>query len=284
MEEVKIIDEKGPGLRTWEHFVADTSQHSPWYSQCVPNNATNANGGSSLVPDSPIITNTIQTVITIGNGPTQTIVTTMITYLTPGPVTTPPPSRPITVSYGGTYYTIQPDAPYTPPPQKREAAPAASPAVAQYAMTAGAATPTILAKGQYWIRAVEAPNFHKYLQTAPQNSVGTAMLGSSKSAGQYNIVSGQVTTLNGEEPLYLHVEKPTDFTQRTLATWFNATKNEFGTFAFQGDALTWSAPEVKRQNLAAWLVCKGSSLFINTGAYNYQTPAGCADETVSRGL
>ncbi|KAB5577998.1 hypothetical protein GE09DRAFT_1214211 [Coniochaeta sp. 2T2.1] len=120
-----------------------------------------------------------------------------------------------------------------------------------------APTPTTLVKGQYWIRAVASPNFH-------------------------NVVSGQLVEYTGEgaAPLYMHVEKPADFTQRTLKTWFNTTQNDFGTFVFQGDALTWSAPEVKRQNLAAWLVCEGKALFVNTGAYAYQTPAGCADQTI----
>ncbi|KAK7997387.1 hypothetical protein PG990_009861 [Apiospora arundinis] len=142
---------------------------------------------------------------------------------------------------------------------------------------------TTLQKGWYWIRAVAAPNYHKYLQTKPAVAAGTALLESYTSAGQFNVVDGQLVenTGDGGQPLYMWVEKPvSDFTQRTLATWFNTTKNPFGTFAFQGDALTWSAPEVKRQNLAAWLVCKNQALFINTGAYAYQTPAGCSDQTI----
>ncbi|KAI1497247.1 secreted protein [Biscogniauxia marginata] len=87
-------------------------------------------------------------------------------------------------------------------------------------------------------------------------------------------------TGEGGAPLYLNVERPADLTQRKLATWFNETENEFGAFEFQGDALTWSSPEVERQNLAAWLVCEDQELFINTGAYGYQTPAGCSDQTI----
>jgi hypothetical protein len=128
-----------------------------------------------------------------------------------------------------------------------------------------------------------APNFHKYLQTKLANLPGTAILENYKTAGQYAVKEGQLVANSGTGavPLYLNVEKPADFTQRKLATWFNTTKNAFGTFVFQGDALTWSAPEVKRQNLAAWLVCANQGLFVNTGAYAYQTPAGCADQTVS---
>lgn len=142
---------------------------------------------------------------------------------------------------------------------------------------------TTLQSGWYWVRAVVAPNYHKYLQTNPANQPGTAILESYTTAGQYKVEDGQLVanTGTGSAPLYLNVEKPADFTQRTLGTWFNATKNTFGTFVFQGDALTWSTPEVQRQNLAAWLVCTGQKLYINTGAYAYQTPSGCADQTVS---
>ncbi|KAI1076716.1 hypothetical protein F5B20DRAFT_554324 [Whalleya microplaca] len=139
-----------------------------------------------------------------------------------------------------------------------------------------------LQSGWYWVRAVAAPNFHKYLQTKPANTPGTAILDSYTTAGQHNVVDGQLVANTGEgsEPLYLNVEKPTDLTQRTLSTWFNTTENTFGTFEFQGDALTWSTPEIQRQNLAAWLVCADQALFINTGAYAYDTPAGCADQTI----
>ncbi|KAL1893736.1 hypothetical protein Sste5346_006237 [Sporothrix stenoceras] len=159
----------------------------------------------------------------------------------------------------------------------------AAPAVDTVA-NANAPTPTTLASGQLWIRAVEAPNFHKYLQTKPANVASVAILDSYTTAGQFNIVDGQLVNAlgNSDGPLYMHVEEPADPANppRTLATSFNATKNTFGTFAFQGDTVTWTAPTVKRQNLAAWLVCAKQQLFINTGAYAYQTPSGCADETI----
>jgi hypothetical protein len=79
----------------------------------------------------------------------------------------------------------------------------------------------------------------------------------------------------------MHVENPTDKTQRKLKTWFSAERNTYGTFAFQGDTLVWSVEEIKRPNTAAWLVCKGDELFVNTGAFLYQTPEGCFDHTVS---
>lgn len=146
-------------------------------------------------------------------------------------------------------------------------------------------TPTTLTSGQLWIRAVEAPNFHKYLQTKPPNAPGTAILDSYTTAGQFNIVDGQLVNSIANPPLYMWVEQPADPANapRTLATWFNTTKNPFGTFAFQGDTVTWQVPSIKRGNLAAWLVCAKQQLFVNTGAYAYQTPAGCADETVCVG-
>lgn len=219
--------------------------------------------------DSPLQTSTLQTGITVA-GPQPTVVTTYITYLTPQPTQAP---STVTVIDGQTY-TLTPDEPYTPD--------ALLPASKRAIQTAQAPTPTTLVKGQYWIRAVASPNFHKYLQTKPANTPSAAILGSSKTAGQLSVVSGQLVEFTGDAsaPLYLNVEKPTDFTQRKLAVWFNATQNAFGSFVFQGDALTWSAPEVKRQNLAAWLVCKDQALFINTGAYAYQTPSGCADQTI----
>lgn len=144
-------------------------------------------------------------------------------------------------------------------------------------------SPTTLVSGAYWIRAVTSPNYHKYLQTKPANVPGTAVLESHTTAGQFNIESGQLVNKVSNPPLYLWVEEPADKANppRTLATWFNTTKSTFGTFAWQGDTLTWSVPSVKRQNVAAWLVCKNQALFINTGAYSYQTPAGCVDQTVS---
>jgi len=197
------------------------------------------------------------------------------------------------------------------------------------------ATPTTLASGNYWIRAVAAPNYHKYLQTSPANTAGPAILDSYKTAGQFNIVDGQLVNKVSNPPLYLCVEEPADKAAppRTLKTWFSkcqsggaasgvtvltlsdTTKNPFGTFAFQGDArtlsflllttcetalrllgtpiansrvgtrsVTWSVPSIKRQNLAAWLVCAKQQIFVNTGAYNYQTPSGCSDQTVSSGI
>lgn len=138
-----------------------------------------------------------------------------------------------------------------------------------------------LVSGWYWIRGVAAPNFHSYLQSKPTGSPSDAYLDKATSAGQFNVVSGQLvynTGAGGE--LYMHVENPSDKTQRKLETWFAREKNDYGTFGFQGDTLTWRTSDISRPNEAAWLVCENQELFVNTGAYAYNTPAGCADQTI----
>ncbi|KAI8305551.1 hypothetical protein K4K61_005212 [Colletotrichum sp. SAR11_59] len=144
----------------------------------------------------------------------------------------------------------------------------------------GGSVPTTLVSGWYWIRAVASPNYHSYLQAKPTGTPSKAYLDSPSTAGQFKIEDGQLVHLTGSSSLYLNVENPVDKTQRKLETWFATTKNTYGTFAFQGDTLTWITPDINRPNLAAWLVCENQEVFINTGAYLYQTPAGCYDQTI----
>lgn len=144
--------------------------------------------------------------------------------------------------------------------------------------------PTTLVNGYYWIRAVSPPNYHLYLQSSSPLSAGTALINTHTSAGQFQLTAdGQLVYYRGTSatPLYLNIENPTNKTQRKLQTQFQDTKNSYGKFAFQGDTLTWSVADISRPNTAAWLVCAGQELFVNTGAYGYDTPAGCADQTVS---
>jgi hypothetical protein len=141
-----------------------------------------------------------------------------------------------------------------------------------------------LQSGYAWIRAVAAPNFHKYLQTSPLNaSSGRAILSDATTAGQYQIVDGQLVELIDTKgtKLYASVGQAASAAATILPVTFTSSKNTFGTFAYQGDTLTWSAAGVQRQNVAAWYVCENQSLWINLGAYLYGTPAGCADQTVS---
>ena len=99
-------------------------------------------------------------------------------------------------------------------------------------------------------------------------------------AGQFNIVDGQLVELIDSGLLYANVEVQTD-NATTLAVTFETTENDYGTFSFSGDAVEWSVSTIDRPNDAAWYVCTGQQLFINLGAYDYGTPTGCADETVS---
>ncbi|KAI0469576.1 hypothetical protein F4859DRAFT_135758 [Xylaria cf. heliscus] len=273
---------------------------NPWYSQCVETPWDNGGGK----PTSTVVTTTKTSKTTTKkttatpkptttSKPTVTSKTSSATTTSESVttiITTLPPRTTKTPGDKTTTLTLTPDDPFTEDRAQQDRRPSTDPTPA-----ADHSPPSrsgkerrqsgpgdTLQAGWYWVRAVAAPNYHKYLQTRPSNAPGAAILESYRTAGQYKIADGQVVanTGAGGSPLYLQVEKPADFTQRTLATWFNTTANQFGAFAWQGDALTWSAPEVKRQNLAAWLVCANQALFINTGAYAYQTPAGCADQTI----
>lgn len=152
------------------------------------------------------------------------------------------------------------------------------------AATSGSGPGSTLQSGYYWIRAVADPNFHKYLQTSPLNSSpGRAILSDNTSAGQFKIADGQLVELIDSKGtvLYANVGQQPSASATYLPVTFSTSKNTFGTFAFQGDTVTWSAAGVQRQNVAAWYVCEGQSAWINLGAYAYGTPAGCADQTVS---
>lgn len=84
-----------------------------------------------------------------------------------------------------------------------------------------------------------------------------------------------------EKLLYAHVSGATTHNGQSLAVTFAETKGTYGTFAFQGDAVTWTGSNVTRPNWSAWYVCENQALFVNLGNYLYNTPSGCADETVS---
>ena len=127
---------------------------------------------------------------------------------------------------------------------------------------------------------MESPNFHKYLQTNPEYVAGTAILDSHTTAGQFNIVNGQQVKLTTSGSLYANVELQANSTVTKLAMTFKTRENAYGTFAFSGDAVQWTVPSISRPYLSAWLVCADQQMFINFGAYDYDTPSGCADETV----
>jgi len=105
-------------------------------------------------------------------------------------------------------------------------------------------------------------------------------MGDYTTAGQFQIVDGQLVELITGGLLYANVETQTDSTVTKLAVTFETTQNTYGTFDFSGDAVQWSIASISRPNLSAWLVCANQQLFINLGAYDYLTPTGCADETI----
>ncbi|KAG8904210.1 hypothetical protein FRC01_008832, partial [Tulasnella sp. 417] len=112
-----------------------------------------------------------------------------------------------------------------------------------------------------------------------------AILGDYTTAAQFKIVSGQLQHyLPGGSVLYMQVESRTDSSVMKLKTSFASTPNRYGTFAWSDDALTWTVSGITRPNNAAWLACTdeaaGPDLYINLGNYIYQTPAGCADQTI----
>lgn len=151
---------------------------------------------------------------------------------------------------------------------------------------AGTGPGKTLQSGYYWIRAVAAPNFHKYMQTKPLYANGPALLGDYTTAGQFQVVSGQLVQLvsgPGEKPeklLYGVVSEQRYINNMSLSVTFGETKNTYGQFAWNGDGLTWSVASIQRPNAAAWYVCTGQQMYINLGNYLYQTPSGCADQTI----
>lgn len=150
---------------------------------------------------------------------------------------------------------------------------------------AGVGPEKMLQSGYYWIRAVAAPNFHKYIQTSPLYSIGPALLGDATSAGQLQVIDGQLVQLVSApgEPvklLYAVVSEERTVNDNSLAVTFSESKNTYGAFAFGGDDLQWSVAGVLRPNKSAWYVCTGQRLYINLGNYLYNTPAGCADQTI----
>ncbi|KAJ7628419.1 hypothetical protein FB45DRAFT_918251 [Roridomyces roridus] len=141
-----------------------------------------------------------------------------------------------------------------------------------------------LAPGYSFIRTVENPYFHDYLQSQVLNTASTAVVGSYTNAAQFQIVNGQLIQNAGGTNLYANVLPPANSNVTYIGMTWKTTPDTLGTFVFSGDSLEWSSPSVSRQQTNAWLVCpSGSTLFIylNLGAYDYMTPTGCTDETLN---
>ncbi|THH11429.1 hypothetical protein EW145_g654 [Phellinidium pouzarii] len=149
--------------------------------------------------------------------------------------------------------------------------------------TAGPTGATLLS-GNLWIRADEEPLFHQYLQSQVSGTPGPAIFGSYTTAAQFQLNDGQVEQqLADGSVLYLNVNITTASTATYLPTYFATTQEETGTWAFQGDGLIWTAASIPRQNSNAYLGCGTGFpvVNVNLGAYDYMTPAGCADETLN---
>ncbi|KAI0321502.1 carbohydrate-binding module family 1 protein [Amylostereum chailletii] len=171
------------------------------------------------------------------------------------------------------------------------------PGAAAPSSTGGSGTPTstgvakgptpTLVSGWSFIRAVEDPNFHQYLRSEVPNAVSTAVLGDPVDAAQFVIQDGQLiqyANLSASTPLYAIVEDRANSTVMKLGISWSETPATEGTFVWSGDTVEWSIPTIDRPALNAWLVCPDAAgnklIYINLGPYDYETPAGCADETI----
>ncbi|KII91554.1 carbohydrate-binding module family 1 protein [Plicaturopsis crispa FD-325 SS-3] len=157
------------------------------------------------------------------------------------------------------------------------------------ATSAAASGTTTLLPGNSFIRAVEEPYFHQYLQSEVLGTASTAVLGSPGTAAQFVVSSdGQlVQELPDGSSLYAVVEGRANSTVMKLQmSWSTepASGENAGTFNWSGDTLEWSIPTIDRPQTNAWLVCPDADgnlvTYINLGNYDYETPPGCADETI----
>ncbi|TBU24276.1 hypothetical protein BD309DRAFT_650368 [Dichomitus squalens] len=146
-----------------------------------------------------------------------------------------------------------------------------------------------LIPGYSFIRAVEDPNFHQYLRSEVQNTASDAVLGDPSTAAQFQITSdGQlIQILPDGSNLYAAVEARANSTVMKLKMSWQTTPasgDNAGTFMWSGDTVEWSIPTISRPQLNAWLVCPDAAgnkdVYVNLGPYDYDTPAGCADETI----
>jgi len=151
--------------------------------------------------------------------------------------------------------------------------------------TSVASGTTTLVPGYSFIRAVEDPNFHKYLQSEVLGTASQAVLGDPSTAAQFQITNGQlIQSAPDGTSLYAIVEPQANSTVVKLGVSWSTTPATSGTFDFSGDTVEWSIPTIQRPQNNAWLVCPDAEghglLYVNLGPYDYMTPAGCADETI----
>ncbi|THV02637.1 hypothetical protein K435DRAFT_749004 [Dendrothele bispora CBS 962.96] len=148
--------------------------------------------------------------------------------------------------------------------------------------TASGGSSTLL-PGNSFIRAVEDPNFHKYLRSEVIGTASDAVLGEPSDASQFVITDGQL--VQQVDPLLYAIVEPraNDTVVKLKVTW-SETPATSGTFMWSGDTVEWSDPNVERPQDNAWLICPdedgNKDLYVNLGPYDYNTPPGCADETI----
>lgn len=197
-------------------------------------------------------------------------------------------------TYSNPYYSqclqgVAPSTPTTNPVGTTTFPPTSRPTTPTSTSSGSAASgTTTLLPGNSFIRAVEDPNFHQYLQSEVLGTAGDAVLGSPGTAAQFQIVGGQlVQELPGGGSLYAVVEGQANSSVTKLKmSWSTspASGANAGTFMWSGDTVEWSIPTIARPQLNAWLVCPDAAgnkdVYINLGNYDYMTPAGCADETI----
>ncbi|CAA7268822.1 unnamed protein product [Cyclocybe aegerita] len=179
--------------------------------------------------------------------------------------------------------------PGTAPPAPSTTAPPTVPTPGSPSTTAPSGTrpptgPPTLVSGWNFIRAVTSPNFHKYLQSEVYQTESDAVLGEGATAAQFQITNGQLVQNVAGGSLYATVEPRSSSSVMRLKVSWSKTPDTLGSFRFSGDTVEWSSPTISRPQTNAWLVCADSSgnrdVYINLGAYGYQTPSGCNDHTI----
>lgn len=173
----------------------------------------------------------------------------------------------------------------TPPPISSTPTPTATPTGTFSTPPAPSAVPTLV-NGYAFIRAVSPPNYRKYLRSEIWGTPGDAVLGDYPTASLYRVTNGQlIQGVEGQQTLlYARVEPRADASVMKLKVSWSTTPATSGRFVLSGDTLEWSDPAISRPQNNAWLVCPdgqgNKDVYINLGPYSYQTPAGCADQTI----
>ncbi|KAH8113772.1 carbohydrate-binding module family 1 protein [Phellopilus nigrolimitatus] len=149
--------------------------------------------------------------------------------------------------------------------------------------TAGPTGATLLT-GNLWVRADEEPDFHTYLQSAGVWHCWPGCVWSYTTAAQFQLNNGQVGATAGRRKCSLSQCEHHNCIKCYLPP--DILRNDgggHGDLGIPGDGLTWTAASIPRQDIGAFLACGTGvpSVNVNLGAYDYMTPAGCADETLN---